>query len=219
MLSTTIPHVINTVLSRSSRPVIHHSFVHSVIPSTNCYWSPIAVNKWMFVLSSRCLQASLGAPQLELPAPQGSGSPLHSSSWLPDRHACKWAAHKLPSGSRAGGRQLQPPLWLWLQAVSSGEPSYFEEWKVNHASYFCHFLFPALEEKGEEFASMLTELLFELHVAATPDKLNKVSAAYDGVFIVVVLFKGIGCKIQVIHLKWKNPKPQMAHERRRVWGW
>ncbi|XP_046505907.1 protein NOXP20 isoform X2 [Equus quagga] len=30
-----------------------------------------------------------------------------------------------------------------------------------------------LEEKGEEFASMLTELLFELHVAATPDKLNK----------------------------------------------
>lgn len=29
------------------------------------------------------------------------------------------------------------------------------------------------EEKGEEFASMLTELLFELHVAATPDKLNK----------------------------------------------
>ncbi|XP_045406483.1 protein NOXP20 isoform X2 [Lemur catta] len=30
-----------------------------------------------------------------------------------------------------------------------------------------------LEEKGEEFASVLTELLFELHVAATPDKLNK----------------------------------------------
>ncbi|KAB1282791.1 Protein NOXP20, partial [Camelus dromedarius] len=34
-----------------------------------------------------------------------------------------------------------------------------------------------LEEKGEEFASMLTELLFELHVAATPDKLNKRSVA------------------------------------------
>ncbi|XP_024587414.1 protein NOXP20 isoform X4 [Neophocaena asiaeorientalis asiaeorientalis] len=33
-----------------------------------------------------------------------------------------------------------------------------------------------IEEKGEEFASMLTELLFELHVAATPDKLNKVLA-------------------------------------------
>ncbi|XP_054995347.1 protein NOXP20 [Sorex araneus] len=32
---------------------------------------------------------------------------------------------------------------------------------------------PGPEEKGEEFASMLTELLFELHVAATPDKLNK----------------------------------------------
>ncbi|GLD66969.1 protein NOXP20 isoform X1, partial [Lates japonicus] len=26
---------------------------------------------------------------------------------------------------------------------------------------------------GEEFVSVLTELLFELHVAATPDKLNK----------------------------------------------
>lgn len=37
------------------------------------------------------------------------------------------------------------------------------------------FLFLGSEEKGEEFASMLTELLFELHVAATPDKLNKVS--------------------------------------------
>uniref|UniRef100_A0A8C3THZ5 Family with sequence similarity 114 member A1 n=1 Tax=Chelydra serpentina TaxID=8475 RepID=A0A8C3THZ5_CHESE len=29
------------------------------------------------------------------------------------------------------------------------------------------------QEKKEEFVSMLTELLFELHVAATPDKLNK----------------------------------------------
>ncbi|NXE32103.1 NXP20 protein, partial [Ptilorrhoa leucosticta] len=29
-------------------------------------------------------------------------------------------------------------------------------------------------DMGEEFVSMLTELLFELHVAATPDKLNKV---------------------------------------------
>lgn len=28
---------------------------------------------------------------------------------------------------------------------------------------------------GEEFVSVLTELLFELHVAATPDKLNKVT--------------------------------------------
>ncbi|XP_034861023.1 protein NOXP20 isoform X3 [Mirounga leonina] len=40
----------------------------------------------------------------------------------------------------------------------------------------------ALEEKGEEFASMLTELLFELHVAATPDRLNKaMKKAYDWV--------------------------------------
>ncbi|XP_050005588.1 protein NOXP20 [Alexandromys fortis] len=39
-----------------------------------------------------------------------------------------------------------------------------------------------LEEKGEEFASMLTELLFELHVAATPDKLNKaMKKAHDWV--------------------------------------
>lgn len=31
----------------------------------------------------------------------------------------------------------------------------------------------ALSANGEEFVSVLTELLFELHVAATPDKLNK----------------------------------------------
>ncbi|CAK6433231.1 unnamed protein product [Pipistrellus nathusii] len=38
------------------------------------------------------------------------------------------------------------------------------------------------EEKGEEFARMLTELLFELHVAATPDKLNKaMKKAHDWV--------------------------------------
>ncbi|XP_054438020.1 protein NOXP20 isoform X1 [Pteronotus mesoamericanus] len=38
------------------------------------------------------------------------------------------------------------------------------------------------EEKGGEFASMLTELLFELHVAATPDKLNKaMKKAHDWV--------------------------------------
>lgn len=40
--------------------------------------------------------------------------------------------------------------------------------------FLCRVLFLGLEEKGEEFARMLTELLFELHVAATPDKLNKV---------------------------------------------
>lgn len=32
-----------------------------------------------------------------------------------------------------------------------------------------------LPADGEEFVSILTELLFDLHVAATPDKLNKVS--------------------------------------------
>ncbi|XP_065555083.1 protein NOXP20 isoform X2 [Lathamus discolor] len=31
----------------------------------------------------------------------------------------------------------------------------------------------AQKDMGEEFVSMLTELLFELHIAATPDKLNK----------------------------------------------
>lgn len=36
-------------------------------------------------------------------------------------------------------------------------------------------LFFLAADMGEEFVSMLTELLFELHVAATPDKLNKVS--------------------------------------------
>lgn len=35
-----------------------------------------------------------------------------------------------------------------------------------------HLLLPA---DGEEFVNVLTELLFDLHVAATPDKLNKVS--------------------------------------------
>ncbi|XP_028621132.1 protein NOXP20 [Grammomys surdaster] len=39
-----------------------------------------------------------------------------------------------------------------------------------------------LEESGEEFARMLTELLFDLHVAATPDKLNKaMKKAHDWV--------------------------------------
>ncbi|KAI4585712.1 hypothetical protein MJG53_005946 [Ovis ammon polii x Ovis aries] len=39
-----------------------------------------------------------------------------------------------------------------------------------------------IEENKEEFASMLTELLFELHVAATPDKLNKaMKKAHDWV--------------------------------------
>ncbi|KAM6261656.1 protein NOXP20 isoform 1-T1 [Porphyrio hochstetteri] len=38
----------------------------------------------------------------------------------------------------------------------------------------------AQKDMGEEFVSMLTELLFELHVAATPDKLNKArKKAYD----------------------------------------
>lgn len=53
---------------------------------------------------------------------------------------------------------------------------------MNHASYCCLVLFLGLEESGEEFARMLTELLFELHVAATPDKLNKaMKKAHDWV--------------------------------------
>lgn len=39
-------------------------------------------------------------------------------------------------------------------------------------------LFFLAADMGEEFVSMLTELLFELHVAATPDKLNKVSTCW-----------------------------------------
>lgn len=42
---------------------------------------------------------------------------------------------------------------------------------------FCVFLSAA---DGEEFVSVLTELLFELHVAATPDKLNKVTHTHTG---------------------------------------
>lgn len=39
---------------------------------------------------------------------------------------------------------------------------------------FSCFLFTFAADAGDEFVTMLTELLFELHVAATPDKLNKV---------------------------------------------
>lgn len=87
--------------------------------------------------------------------------------------------------------------------------------KINHASYFCRFLFLGSEEKGEEFASMLTELLFELHVAATPDKLNKVSPVC---LRFCFLEEGLSYKIPETHLKWKNPKPQMAHGWREVCG-
>jgi len=38
--------------------------------------------------------------------------------------------------------------------------------------YMCDLCVSAAD--GEEFVSVLTELLFELHVAATPDKLSKV---------------------------------------------
>lgn len=55
---------------------------------------------------------------------------------------------------------------------------------LNHIKYYSSnlltktvLLFLAADT-GEEFVSMLTELLFELHVAATPDKLNKVSTCY-----------------------------------------
>lgn len=52
----------------------------------------------------------------------------------------------------------------------------------NKSRFFRRVLFLGLEEKGEEFARMLTELLFELHVAATPDKLNKaMKKAHDWV--------------------------------------
>uniref|UniRef100_A0A3Q2WA21 Family with sequence similarity 114 member A1 n=1 Tax=Haplochromis burtoni TaxID=8153 RepID=A0A3Q2WA21_HAPBU len=51
-------------------------------------------------------------------------------------------------------------------SLSQTLPGFSEN--VVHA--FCAFLSAA---DGEEFVSVLTELLFELHVAATPDKLNK----------------------------------------------
>lgn len=38
----------------------------------------------------------------------------------------------------------------------------------------CVYLCVHAGADGEEFVSVLTELLFELHIAATPDKLNKV---------------------------------------------
>lgn len=72
----------------------------------------------------------------------------------------------------------------------------------------CHFLFLGSEEKGEEFARMLTELLFELHVAATPDKLNKVSTIC---LSFCFLEDGLRYEIPELHLKWKNPTAHMTH--------
>lgn len=91
---------------------------------------------------------------------------------------------------------------------------------MHRASYCCCVLFLGLEESGEEFARMLTELLFELHVAATPDKLNKVGTNPFCVFG----FKGglekegLGGKIPQIRKKWgENPAntPPPRHNRGR----
>ncbi|XP_045690469.1 protein NOXP20 isoform X2 [Phyllostomus hastatus] len=78
------------------------------------------------------------------------------------------------------------------------------------------------EEKGGEFASMLTELLFELHVAATPDKLNKaMKKAHDWVEedqTVVPVGVGDGAeektKEEEKEEKPENPEDDKKEERR-----
>lgn len=55
---------------------------------------------------------------------------------------------------------------------------------------------------------MLTELLFELHVAATPDKLNKVSTICRSFCL---LEEGPSYQIPELPLKWKSPTPHMTH--------
>ena len=57
---------------------------------------------------------------------------------------------------------------IWLDVFDSVK--YYSDNTLTKIVLF----FPAADME-EEFVSMLTELLFELHVAATPDKLNKVS--------------------------------------------
>ncbi|XP_061235765.1 protein NOXP20 isoform X2 [Neopsephotus bourkii] len=55
------------------------------------------------------------------------------------------------------------------EVVQAQKVLYILNWEEDR--YFCIPVFG--KDMGEEFVSMLTELLFELHVAATPDKLNK----------------------------------------------
>lgn len=63
--------------------------------------------------------------------------------------------------------------------------------------YYCVFL-PAAD--GEEFVSVLTELLFELHVAATPDKLNKVSHTHTHTTCTQILHSGTN--LRYLYIIW-----------------
>lgn len=73
-------------------------------------------------------------------------------------HCCRF------SGVRVPGKTV----WMYLDV--------FDHVKYSSDSTLTKIvLFFLAADMGEEFVSMLTELLFELHVAATPDKLNKVS--------------------------------------------
>ncbi len=63
-------------------------------------------------------------------------------------------------------------------------------------SLYCVFL-PAAN--GEEFVSVLTELLFELHVAATPDKLNKVTLSLTHTHTHIIITMIVRTFIGIIH--------------------
>uniref|UniRef100_A0A9L0SXF6 Family with sequence similarity 114 member A1 n=1 Tax=Equus caballus TaxID=9796 RepID=A0A9L0SXF6_HORSE len=69
-----------------------------------------------------------------------------------------------------------------------------------------------LEEKGEEFASMLTELLFELHVAATPDKLNKHAVVDTGPHLSKWVRKG-----QKEAVRWRESNFFISGRGHRLW--
>lgn len=89
---------------------------------------------------------------------------------------------------------------------------------MKHASLCCRGLFLGLEESGEEFARMLTELLFELHVAATPDKLNKVRT---NPFCVFGFKRGWGKRVSVVRFlrsarNGKTPTPPWHNRGRGV---
>lgn len=54
-----------------------------------------------------------------------------------------------------------------------------------------HHISVDADQVDEEFMSVLTELLFELHIAATPDKLNKVKDGHNTTLFVSCIFFGI----------------------------
>lgn len=74
---------------------------------------------------------------------------------------------------------------------------------------------------GEEFVSVLTELLFELHVAATPDKLNKVHALilHTPVFIDVLLTFTSEIHLTHTNTDYDSPHRFLSQARMKAYDW